>query len=225
MISSKNSIVIFFLLLVGSAFSQHHHHHKDSSKTANEFMNQSSMEELIQRFESPERDAYQKPDKVIEYLGKIKGKKIMDIGAGTGYFSVKIAQKGANVIAADVNEQFQTYLSKRIKDNKITGIQLRKIPYNSPDLQDKEVDIVFMVNTYHHIEHRVDYFSKVKPGLKKNGYLVIIDFFKTADIPVGPPIEHKTSVDEVVSELKKAGYTKFDVRVDILPYQYIIKAK
>jgi len=218
----KNLVLIPFLLMSFCVFSQHHHHHKDSTKTANEYMHKSSIEELIQRFEAPERDAYQKPEKVLNYLGNIKGKKIMDIGAGTGYFSVRLAQKGAKVIAADVNEDFQAYLKKRIEQSNIQNIELRKIPYNSPNLADKEVDMVFMVNTYHHIENRVDYFSKVRKGSKE---LLVIDFFKVADAPVGPPVDHKMSVDEVVSELKKAGYTDFEVNVSTLPYQYIIKAK
>lgn len=225
MIVPKNIITIVLLLWVYFASAQHHHHNKDSTKTANEYMHQNSIEELIKRFESPERDAYQKPEKVLEYLGNIKGKKIMDIGAGTGYFSVKLAQKGAFVIAADVNEQFQEYLKKRIQDEKIKNVELRKIPYDSPNLSNQEVDMVFLVNTYHHIENRVEYFAKVKTGLKKEGSLVIIDFLKVKEIPVGPPIEHKLSIDEVITELKKAGYTTFEINVDKLPYQYIIRAK
>lgn len=219
------SVLWISLWVAISCLGQHHHHHKDSTKTANQYMNQSDFETLVKRFESPERDAYQKPEKVLQYLGNLKGKKIMDIGAGTGYFSVKLAQKGAKVIAADVSEDFQNYLKKRIEQNKIKNIELRKIPYDSPQLKEDEVDIVFMVNTYHHIENRVEYFSKVKKGIKRNGSLLIIDFFKIADTPVGPPIDHKLSIDEVITELKKAGYTHFDIRVDILPYQYIISAR
>lgn len=217
--------IICFVITVLPLLGHAQHHHKDSLKTANQHMHQSSIQELIKRFESPERDAYQKPEKVLEYLGKIKGKTIIDIGSGTGYFSVKLAQKGAKVIAADVNSEFQEYLKKRIQEHKISNIELRKIPYDNPNLSEQEVDIAVIVNTYHHIENRVEYFSKVKKGLKKEGYIVVIDFFKAEDIPVGPPLDHKLSIDEVVRELKKAGYTYFDVRVDILPYQYIIKAK
>ncbi len=191
--------------------------------TANEYMYQSTMEELAARFESTERDAYQKPEKVLAFLGDISGKKIMDIGAGAGYFSVKLAKKGAHVIAADVNDEFQTLLKERIKQEKVEHLTTRKIPYDSPGLEDKEVDMVFIVNTYHHIENRSDYFAKVKKGLKNNGELVIIDFFD-ADIPVGPK-HHKISIDTVISELKKAGYTHFEVEANLLPYQYIITSK
>lgn len=58
----------------------------------------------------------------------------MDIGAGTGYFSVKLAAKGANVIAADVSDDFQDYLKKRIKEEGISNIELRKLPCDSPEL-------------------------------------------------------------------------------------------
>lgn len=203
-----------------------HHGHGDGkpAHSANEYMHKASTDDLINRFESKERDEYQQPHKVMQYLGDINGKAIMDIGAGTGYFSVKLAKHGANVIAADVNDEFQTFLKKRIEDNKIENITLRKIPFDSPDLKDNEVDMVLIVNTYHHIDNRAEYFAKVKKGTKNNGELVVIDFFKT-DVPVGPPTNHKVSIDEVVAELKKAGYTSFEVNVDLLPYQFIVKAK
>lgn len=199
-------------------------HHDKHHATANDYMHQSSVQELIQRFESPERDAYQQPEKVLQYLGDLQGKTIMDIGAGSGYFSVKLASQGAKVIAADVNEEFQGFLQKRIVESGIQNIELRKIPHDSPNLNENEVDIVLIVNTYHHIEQRPEYFAKVKNGLKTEGSLVVIDYFKS-DIPVGPPIGHKVSIDSVISELKEAGYTTFDVEVNILPYQFIIRAR
>lgn len=201
------------------------HNGKHGENSANEYMHHTPVDRLIKNFESPERDAYQQPDKVLEYLGDLQGKTVMDIGAGSGYFSVKLADKGAKVIAADVNDEFQQYLGQRIAEHNLKNIELRKIPYDSPSLRDGEVDMVLIVNTYHHIENRSDYFAKVKKGLTSGGALVVIDFFKTEDIPVGPPLEHKLSMDQVVAELKKAGFTSFEVVVDLLPYQYIIKAK
>ena len=197
---------------------------KEKQGAANEFMHQSSVKDLIDRFESPERDAYQQPQKVLDYLGDLQGLTIMDIGAGSGYFSVKLAEKGAKVIAADVDDEFQEFLQKRIEKNNLTNIETRKLPYDSPNLKEEEVDMVLIVNTYHHIESRPDYFRKVKKGIKSNGELVVIDFYKS-DIPVGPPLGHKISMDVVINELKKAGYTSFQVNVDLLQYQYIIKAK
>jgi cyclopropane fatty-acyl-phospholipid synthase-like methyltransferase len=137
---------------------------------------------------------------------------------------VKLANAGAEVIAADVDEAFQAALKKRIETQKLSHITLRKIDFDSPLLSNNEVDMVLLVNTYHHIEGRVAYFEKVKSGLSRGGELVIIDFFKS-DIPVGPPVAHKISMDEVLAELKKAGFSHFEVNVDLLMYQYIIRAK
>jgi 2-polyprenyl-3-methyl-5-hydroxy-6-metoxy-1,4-benzoquinol methylase len=203
---------------------EHHRDKQSEHGTANEHMHQSSVKDLIERFESPERDEYQQPQKVLEYLGDIQGQTIMDIGAGSGYFSVKLAEKGAKVIAADVDDEFQEFLQNRIEKNNLNNIETRKIPYDSPNLKEEEVDMVLIVNTYHHIENRPEYFTKVKKGTKPKGELVIIDFYKS-EIPVGPPLSHKLPIDVVVNELKKASYTSFDVNVDLLPYQYIIKAK
>jgi len=221
----KRQIILVFISTVFTTmtFAQEQKHHKDGN-SANQHMHQSSVKNLARYFESPERDAYQRPEKVLEYLGEIKGKKIMDIGAGSGYFSVKLAKKGAKVIAADVNDEFQQYLKSRIEENNIKNIELRKIPYDGPSLKNNEVDMVLIVNTYHHIENRSDYFSKVEKGLKPTGELVVIDFFKS-DVPVGPSVDHKVSIDDVIAELKQAGFNSFEVEVNLLAYQYIVKAK
>ncbi|MEY3051052.1 MAG: methyltransferase type 11 [Bacteroidota bacterium] len=230
----KNPIILASLLLAAIHFplmSQEHPHkpahggnHHPPAHSANAYMHRSSTEELIQRFESPERDAYQQPDKVLAYLGDLKGKTVMDIGAGSGYFSVRLAAQGADVIAADVSDEFQAHLKKRLEDNGIANVRLRKLPYDSPLLQEGEVDMVLVVNTYHHIEKRTEYFAQVRKGIRPTGELVVIDFFQS-EVPVGPPTDHKVSIDEVVTELKAAGFGHFVVEVNLLPYQFVIRAR
>lgn len=218
-------ILSLSLIFTINVFAQHHHdQHHGHGANANEYMHQSSMDELVERFESPERDAYQMPDKVLDVLGDLKGKLVMDIGAGSGYFSVKLAKHADHVIAADVSKDFQEYLKKRIEKEQINNISLRLLPFDSPALKDGEVDMVFLSNTYHHIDHRPRYFSMVKKGIKSEGSLVIIDYVQS-DIPVGPPVEHKISMDQIIVELKKAGFTTFDINVNLLPYQFIITAR
>lgn len=218
------SLFLFLAIISSCKHDKHSHNHNHSG---HEFTDKHSVEELVQRFESPERDSIQQPQKVLAYLGDIEGKTIMDIGAGTGYFSVKFADKGANVIAADVSDEFQKFLKRRINENKIRNIELRKTPYDNPLLKNDEVDIAFIANTYHHIENRIAYFSKVKKGLKKDGELVVVDFFDI-HFPEGvtaPPEGMKVSIDQAVDELKKSGFSSFDVEVNMMPYQYILRAK
>jgi cyclopropane fatty-acyl-phospholipid synthase-like methyltransferase len=207
---------------------QGHHHHGHSNEnpknSANDRIHRSSTDDLIKRFESPKKDAYQQPEKVMQYLGASKGKTIMDIGDGSCYFSVKLAAKGEKVIAADVSDGFQAHLKKRIEDHNLRNIELRKIPYDHPARKDSEVDMVFIVNTCHHFDRRAEYFTLAKKGLKKNSELVVINFFKS-DIPVGTPTKHKVSMDEVIAELKSAWYSNFKVEVNLLPYPFTFRAR
>lgn len=192
---------------------------------ANHHMNQRPFDDLVEHFESPERAAWQKPDSVIAFLGDLEGKTVMDIGSGTGYFSFRLARAGARVISADVDERFLNYIDQKKKKEGLTDAQIetRKVPYDSPELQEAEADLVFMVDVYHHIEQRPAYFSLVKKGLKPGGRLVVIDFFKE-ETPVGPPVEMKLEPEQIVKELKEAGFTDFMVNETLLPYQYIITA-
>lgn len=207
----------------GHNHSHEHDHgdHKHGHAHANDHMNKTSFEDLVQRFDSPERDEYQQPQKVLDYIGDVDGQSILDIGAGTGYFSFKLADRGAHVIAGDVDDRFQNYIQEKIKEG-APEVSLRKLPYDSPDLEEDEVDKVLIVNTYHHIENRVPYFTQVLNGLKEGGELIIIDF-KKQDGP-GPPVEMKMSSTFIVDELKQSGFEDFEINDDLLDHQYIIRA-
>lgn len=200
----------------------HKHHHGHS----NEHMNSTSFEELAKRFESEERDEYQQPEKVIAFLGDVSGQTIMDIGAGTGYFSFKLAEAGAKVIAADVDDRFQNYIKEKKEELSVTDekVELRKIPYDAPNLANEEVNMVLIVNTYHHIEDRISYFEKVKKGLKPNGKLVVVDFFKK-ELPIGPPSKMKIERSKVSKELKEAGFSNIEINDELLEYQFVLIAQ
>jgi 2-polyprenyl-3-methyl-5-hydroxy-6-metoxy-1,4-benzoquinol methylase len=211
----------------------HDHPHKNSEEghahpghDANKHMNSSSFSELVDRFENTERMEWQKPEQVIDFLGDLKGKKVYDLGAGTGYFSFRFVEKGALVIAADVDERFIQFMQNKRDSLKIPEekFQLRKIPYDHPDLNANEVDFVFICDVYHHIENRKSYFEKVLKGLQTSGKLVVVDFKKT-ESPVGPPMEMKMEADEIEKELRMAGFTKISTNNDLLPYQYILVAE
>lgn len=196
---------------------------------ANSHMHNKPFDELIASFESKERDATQKPYKVIELFGNLSGKKILDIGAGSGYFTFKLAKQGAFVIAGDVDDEFQNYIKRKIEENAeySDNIELRKLEYNDPMLTKNEVDGAIVVNTYHHIDDRVSYFKKVNYGLKADGSLMIVDFKKEKfkEKIQGPPYELRFSSKTIVDELREAGYKEIKVNNELLPYQYIIIAK
>jgi len=190
---------------------------------SNIFMNKSSFEELVERFEGEERLEWQKPEEVINLLGPINGKKIMDIGAGTGYFAFRMAKRGANVIAADVDDRFLEYIENKKEETNSRNVKIRKVEYEDPLLAKNEVDHVIIVNTYHHIDNRAAYFTKVANGLKKDGSLMVVDF-KKKKTPFGPPKRYKVSAQQVTKELSEAGFTSFDVNSELLENQYVIIA-
>ena len=225
--------ILFILTVLGIIACRPHNHNHDSHshsvvnhdhKSANEHMHNRPFDELVAAFESPERDAYQQPDLVLNQFESFTDKKVMDLGAGTGYFSFRIAKKGAHVIAADVDQRFLNLIQDRIIKEKYPVVEPRLIPTSSPKLSKEEVDMVWVVNTYHHIENRTEYFSEVRDGLKPNGELVIIDFFKEKDTP-GPPKEVKLSADTIKNELLSAGFSTITIDNDLLEFQYIIRAK
>lgn len=192
------------------------------SQHANKHMHQSTLQELVERFEGPERAKWQKPELVIEKLGDINGKTIADIGAGTGYFSRRLAQKGANVLALDVDSLFLDYIDKNSADS--LSIETRRVPFDSPLLDSAEVDAVVIIDTYHHIENRHAYFRDVWRGMKAGGQLMVVDF-KKEKTPEGPPVEMRIQGFKVMRELQDAGFIKVVIDVQTLENQYIITAK
>ena len=192
---------------------------------ANQFMHQADFDKLVARFEDPARAEWQKPEKTIASLGPLDGKTVADIGAGTGYFSFPIAKKAAKVIAIDIDQRFLDCINQKKQTLKIgANLETRLTTPDSSGLKTGEADMVLIVDTYHHIEGRVEYLKKLKKCLRPDGVLVIIDFKKMKP-PPGPPVELRVAEEQVKSELKSAGFTIVSTDREMLPYQYIIKAR
>lgn len=205
---------------------------KSGHDAAQEHMHKTSFEDLVARFESKERDAYQKPDQVMDHLDLLfrkhatiasqfsegwQGLKVADLGAGTGYFSFRMADRGASVLALDIDSRFLDFIQNHPSFER-SNIEIRKVGPDDAGLSESEVDVIFSVNVYHHIDNRANYFRSARKGLRDGGLLVIIDF-KQGKMPVGPPEHIKLSQKEVKSELEQAG---FRVEVDeLLDYQNI----
>lgn len=192
---------------------------------ANQYMHRADFDRLVARFEDPARAEWQKPDNIIASLGPLDAKTVADIGTGTGYFAFPIAVKAAKVIAIDIDKRFLDYIDHKRQSQKIgANIETRLTAPDSPGLKRGEADMVLIVDTYHHIEDRVEYLKKLKKNLRKGGVLVIIEF-KKEKTPPGPPVELRVAQEQVESELKSAGFTVVSADRNTLPYQYIIKAQ
>lgn len=171
-------------------------------------------------FDDPARDAWQKPDVVMKELAVAEDAKIADVGAGTGYFSVRLARAApkGTVYATDIEPDMVRYLADRAKKENLPNL----VPILSAEDDAKipePVDLILVVDTYHHINARPAYFGKLASALSPNGRLVIIDF--TLEAAQGPPKHARFAPEEVTKELQSAGL-KLKRAPDVLPDQYLL---
>ena len=170
------------------------------------------------------RDSWQKPDEVMKSLNLKPGDVIADIGAGTGYFTRRFAKAvspggqalGLEIVSSNVESM------KRDADRLgLDTYMARLVEPDDPGFEPGSVDIVFLCDAYHHLRNRVEYFKKVSRGLKKDGRVVIVDFYNKR-MAVGPPPSHTVAKSVVLEEMKAAGYKLLNDK-DFLSYQYYLE--
>jgi predicted methyltransferase len=171
-------------------------------------------------FDEPERDAWQKPHEVIQALGLKPDAAVADIGAGTGYFAVRLAHRvpKGKVYAVDVEPGMVDYLEKRAQREQLPNLLALEGEPGDPRLPAR-VDLVLIVDTVHHIEERERYFEKLKSALKPGGRVAIIDF--RIEAKQGPPRHSRIAPERVKSELAAAGYALAQEH-GFLPQQYFL---
>ncbi len=171
-------------------------------------------------FDDPARDEWQKPDEVIRALELAPDAAVGDIGSGTGYFAVRLgrALPQGRVYGADVAPDMVRFLNERAAKEKLPNVRSHRAGDSDSNLP-APVDLVLVVDTYHHIGGRSAYFERLKAKLKPGGRVAIIDF--RLESPVGPPREHRIAPEQVTSELERAGY-RLAAKHDFLPNQYFL---
>ncbi len=172
--------------------------------------------------ESPERNAWQLPERVIATLHLRPGMTIVDVGAGTGYFTRRLATAvgpEGKVLALDIQPAMLDELRRRTP--KAQNIETRLVAPNDPGLEPASADLVFVCNTGHHLADRVRYYGKLRDALRPGGRLVLIDFDKRP-LPVGPPVEEKVSEADTRNEAEAAGF-RLRASHTFLPHQYFLE--
>jgi cyclopropane fatty-acyl-phospholipid synthase-like methyltransferase len=171
-------------------------------------------------FDDPARDAWQMPARVIETLGLKPGMSVADIGAGTGYFSMRLAKvsPGITVFAADIEPAMVDHLKKRAMSEHLSNVEPVLAGAASPNLP-RPVDVVLIVDTYHHLPSRVTYFRELRKSLTPTGRVAIVDFRK--DAPDGPPVEFRFTPQQIEDEMRQAGF-RLDASHDFLPRQHFL---
>lgn len=179
-------------------------------------------DEWAKRFEGPERDAWQKPDAVVAWVALGAAQSLADIGAGTGYFAARFARQAprGSVLGVDIEPDMIRYMNERARREGLPNFTALLGATDDPRLP-APVDVVFVCDTYHHIEQRTAYFKKVAASLKPAGRLIIVDF-KAVDTPVGPPLAMRVAPPQIDAELAPAGFRRARTDEQTLPHQYML---
>lgn len=193
-------LIVFALVHAGLASvparaqSMHNHQHSFSGA-----------EHWAQVFDDPARDAWQMPHQVIQALALEPDAAVADIGAGTGYFSVRLTHfvPQGRVYAVDLEPDMVKYLGERAARDGLKNLTPILGAADDARLPQK-VDLVLLVDVYHHIEKRESYFRKLAQSLRPGARVVIIDF--NAKSKMGPPPAQRIAVKRVLAEMERAGY-------------------
>lgn len=165
------------------------------------------VEDYIRRLESAERVERLRPDEVVAALQPAADARIADVGCGPGVFALRFAQAAPRgvVYAVDVEPRQLDALRGHLLQTGTENVVPVLASYSNPHLPPGGVDLIFIADTYHHLEDRVAYLGVLKEDMAPGGRLAIFEYLP-GDLPVGPPADHKLSREQRFAELEEAGW-------------------
>ena len=169
------------------------------------------------------RDAEQQPEHVLDVLLVRKGQRVCDFGAGSGYFTVRMARRVGDegrVFAVDVQPEMLALLGKKLAGEKLTNVTSVLAKPSEPSLPPSSVDLVLMVDVYHELERPDLTMAQLRQALAPGGRVAWVEY-RAEDPNVAIKAEHKTTLVQLRKEAEAAGYRV--ERVDeSLPQQRIV---
>ena len=173
-------------------------------------------------YEGGGRDAWQKPDEVMRALAIAPGAHVADIGSGGGYFTFRFARAvGASgrVYAVDIDEDMLRQLGERAHREGLTAVETILAEPHDPKLPAGGVDLIFLCNTYHHLDNHTDYFRRLRGALGPGGRVAIVEL--RGEGWLGRLFRHSTRKDVLQSEMEAAGY-RLEQQFDFLGRQHFL---
>jgi len=170
-----------------------------------------------------ERVTEEEPDLALDAIRITPGSVVADVGAGSGYMTVKMAKRvgpGGKVYANDIQLEMLSRLRQRLMREKITNVETVLGTPEDPKLPAAALDLILMVDVYHEFSEPQAMLRRMRDALKPDGRLVLLEYRKE-DPAIPIRLEHKMSVAEAKLEVEAEGYTL--ARVDeVLPRQHIL---
>lgn len=162
-----------------------------------------------QRLEDPARLEWLPPDEILTATGVRAGEIVADVGAGTGYFAVPMAQVvGAEgtVYAVDAQPEMLEWISKKIAANDLGNLRLVHADAAATTLPDAGCDLYFIANVWHELDDRQAVLREARRILKASGRIAILDWRPDVERVAGPPLEHRLSKETAMDDLRRAGF-------------------
>lgn len=182
-----------------------------------------------QRFEHEGRAIYDKRMEILDAMGLKPGMDVADIGAGSGLMSRLIAGRvapGGTVYAVDIARNMIDYINKTAEQEKIKNLRAVLGDPHSPKLAPQSVDVVCIIDSYHHFEYPTDMLAAIKQALRPNGTLVLIDFKRVEGISRDYILKMVRAGEGTFSdEFLNAGFDLVERRDDMFPENYLMKFK
>jgi tRNA-Thr(GGU) m(6)t(6)A37 methyltransferase TsaA len=177
------------------------------------------VEKYIAFLERADRSAWQKPDEVVAALGLRGDETVFDLGAGSGYFTFRLAKvlPHGKVIAADTEAEMIRHIHHKTMNEGIQNVQATLIKPDDPAAP-ADADLVFVCDVLHHVADRSTWLGKLVSDMKSGARLVLIEF-KEGNLPEGPPESVKIPKAQMVELASKSGLALIAERADLLPYQ------
>jgi len=173
--------------------------------------------------ERPERVQEEDPERALNVLKIAKGSSVADVGAGSGYWTVKLAERvgpDGKVFSTDLQPQMLEILGRRLTAGGIANVTLVQGAVDDPKLPTVSVDLALMVDVYHELSQPQAMLRGLREALKPGGRLVLLEYRKEdPSIPI--KFEHKMSVAEAKLEVEHEGFTLAEVN-EALPWQHIL---
>lgn len=171
-----------------------------------------------------ERDKEENPQKLVKALGLKKDEVVVDLGAGSGYYSLMMAPMVAKVIAVDIQPEMLAIIDRKAKGSKISNIELLLAKEQDPGLKPSSVDTILLVDVYHELAYPREVTRKMIEALKPGGRIVLVEFrLEDPEVPI--KLVHKMSEKQVLREMKEFPELKPEPTIGILPWQHVITVR
>ena len=166
------------------------------------------------------REAEESPNLAVELLNLNKEMLVVDFGAGSGYFTSKLARQCSVVYAVDVQQEMLEINAAQMRKKNITNVKYVLGKTKCTNLPKNTFDLFLLVDVYHELEYPYEIMKDIKSTLKDDGVVVLLEYRKEdPSVPIKPL--HKMSVKQVVKEMKNIGLTLID-NIQKLPRQHML---